>query len=114
MCYNLIIKFITKDTGGNYMKQNIMIDNIYVPALYVSWQLLKDKAVLLDERNLEVYELEDSAYDIFKYIILREYSVKQIIQKMCSKYSILYSEIEKDCLDFLCSLAEEELICLYE
>lgn len=81
---------------------------IRVP-MYISWQKMLDVIYITDERNNNIYAMEESAGEIISMII-KNISVIEMINILSDKYSEDKEIIKEDIRCFIGELVEKEII----
>lgn len=76
----------------------------------MSWQKYGRIFFAVDERNDEVYELKNIAYEIITLLIYESYTLKQIVQILSKKYDIQEITIKNDVMEFIDQLNQVGII----
>lgn len=82
----------------------------YTMCYYMSWQKYGSTFFAVDERNNEMYEFRDIAYEIIILLIYKNCTLEQIVQILSKKYGIEENNIENDVTEFIDQLDQAGII----
>lgn len=110
--------YIIKNNRRTGKERKVMTENEisedfekrYIMCCYMSWQKYGRIFFAVDERNDEVYELKNIAYEIITLLIYESYTLKQIVQILSKKYDIQEITIKNDVMEFIDQLNQVGII----
>ena len=85
------------------------VNTVYQKAAYVEWQTVEDKVVLIDNREMELFHLNEVGALVWDLMDgARTY--EEIEENVASEFDAPLKQIQKDVSDFVKKLLERELI----
>lgn len=74
----------------------------------ISWQLLDNEIIIVNEKNKKVYLLQNTAKDF--WLAIDGKNVDDIVSSLYREYSAEYQQLEKDLKEFYENLKNLDLI----
>jgi len=87
------------------------MENNYCLSKHISWQMIDDSIVIIDERTEKVKILNESASD-FWITFIKIFNFNEALLALSQKYSVTRNEIEEDFHQLLYMLVSNQV--LYE
>ncbi|MDD3123977.1 MAG: PqqD family protein [Candidatus Izemoplasmatales bacterium] len=87
------------------------MENNYCLSKHISWQMIDDSIVIIDERTEKVKILNESASD-FWITFIKFFNFNEALLALSQKYSVTRNEIEEDFHQLLYMLVSNQV--LYE
>lgn len=84
----------------------------YSIPIYISWVLINEKMYIVDERDNELYELEEVGAEIM-FSLINGKMLEEILELVVRKTGQSIDEIESMVIDFIDELEESGMIKTY-